>query len=915
MLLFFWPSLVPRLIHFSNDGPLAQQNAGYVRLPQAFSSVWGDLNGLGFPGGAVAPDISSMIRWLLGPVGYAKFLVPLTLLILGLSAWFCFRQMKLAAAAAILGGLAAMLDSGFFSAACWGVAPQGIGVGMDFLALAALASNPPRWRWLKYVLAGAAIGVNVMEGADIGALFSIGIAGYIVYQALMEQEAGSLGKRLASGIGQMALVAGFAGVIAAATITSLVSTQIQGIAGTGQDTQTKERQWGFATQWSLPKRETLGLIVPGLFGYGMATPMGTQGVFPFSLLGFPLGGSFQDQFDGGNYWGAMGRDMAWDTYFGNGKQGQAPGPGQYLRHTGSGNYPGLVVLLVAVWASLQALRKKDSVFSLAHRRAVWYWSGASVLCLLLAFGKHAPFYRLLYSLPYVSIIRNPTKFLLMLDFSLVILFAYGVHGLWRKYMEAPASPAAGLRARLRSWWGKAGNFDRRWVIGTAVIMAAGLVAWLFYASSRERLEQYLQFVQFDEGLAQKIASFSIRQSFWFLPFFLFSAGLLLLIFCGVFAGARARTGAVLLGSLMVLDLGRANQPWVIFWDYEQKYASNPVVDFFRDKPYEHRVALLPSWIPAAFGLSDQIASAEGYLDQLYNIEWVQQLFPYYDVQSLDIVQMPRAPEDLLAFERAFPIGRDTLPMVGRRWELCNNRYLIGGKDLLEIINQAFDPIQRRFRIATDKEGHPMRFTIDSKPGVTQPTRLEELTAIPNTNGPFAVFDFTGALPRAKLYANWQVSSDTNTLAQLGSAAFDPWRTVFVANPAPAPPPGATNLDAGTVKFLSYAPKRIELQADATAPSILLLNDRYVPSWQVTVDGKPATLLRCNFIMRGVQVPAGQHRVEFEFVRPYGSLYISLAGLGLTLALLGLLFFANPAAGATPSATPSPPRARAVAAAR
>src|SRR5262245_22485341 len=81
LLLIFWQSLVPRLVHFSNDGPLGQQNAGYVRLPQAFSSVWGDLNGLGFPGGAVAPDVSSVIRWVLGPVGYAKFLVPLTLLV------------------------------------------------------------------------------------------------------------------------------------------------------------------------------------------------------------------------------------------------------------------------------------------------------------------------------------------------------------------------------------------------------------------------------------------------------------------------------------------------------------------------------------------------------------------------------------------------------------------------------------------------------------------------------------------------------------------------------------------------------------------------------------------------------------------------------------------------------------------
>jgi hypothetical protein len=58
---------------------------------------------------------------------------------------------------------------------------------------------------------------------------------------------------------------------------------------------------------------------------------------------------------------------------------------------------------------------------------------------------------------------------------------------------------------------------------------------------------------------------------------------------------------------------------------------------------------------------------------------------------------------------------------------------------------------------------------------------------------------------------------------------------------------------------------------------------------VTVDGKPAQLLRCNFIMRGVFLPAaGQHTVAFSFSQPLGRLYITLAaalvGLGLGIFL-------------------------------
>ena len=53
---------------------------------------------------------------------------------------------------------------------------------------------------------------------------------------------------------------------------ALVGTNITGVAGTAQDAETKAAHWDWATQWSLPKVETFGLLVPGLFGYKMDTP-------------------------------------------------------------------------------------------------------------------------------------------------------------------------------------------------------------------------------------------------------------------------------------------------------------------------------------------------------------------------------------------------------------------------------------------------------------------------------------------------------------------------------------------------------------------------------------------------------------------------------------------------------------------
>ncbi len=113
---------------------------------------------------------------------------------------------------------------------------------------------------------------------------------------------------------------------------------------------------------------------------------------------------------------------------------------------------------------------------------------------------------------------------------------------------------------------------------------------------------------------------------------------------------------------------------------------------------------------------------------------------------------------------------------------------------LDIFNPQFDPGKSRFRIL-------QRFEVVPKPGIAHPTQLEELTAVPNDNGPYALFDFTGALPRAKLYGNWQVNTnDQDVLKTLADLDFDPVKTVLVDTPENDLPAAATNENSGTVEY-------------------------------------------------------------------------------------------------------------------
>ena len=881
--LLFWKGLLPGYTLFSNDGPLGTISAQCCHLPEGFSGFWQDLNWLGGKGTAASPDVTQLLaltcsklvafwNWL-GGAGvpplpdkllFSKVFAPFAAFFVGLSAWLCFRRWHFSPLACALGGLAAGLNSDFLSTACWGVAAQPIAFGLDFLALGALADQRSPRRWLWTALGGVAVGMTIMEGYDIAAIFSVFVAAFILAQALAE--GGPRVQPLLAGLGRLALVVVCSGFVAIAALYTLVGSQIIGIAGMGQDAASKAQRWAEATQWSLPKQETLAIAIPGLFGFRMNTP-----------ADMAAGGEY---FQDGGYWGLVGSDAAWDQWLAHGRQG--PAPQALARFNGGGIYAGVLVVLVAAWAAWQCGRRKDSVFSASQRNLILFWLGVAGVALLLAYGRFAPFYQFLYALPYASTARNPAKFIHVTEWALLIVFAYGVDGLSRRYLAGAEPAELGWWRQCRVGWAKAEGWDRRWLIGSGAALAASLLGWLAYGQAQASVAQYIQAVGFDPPSAKAMAAFSARQVGWAVLFLALGWAALSLALTGGFRGRRARHGGLLLGTLLVADLLAADLPYIVVWDYPQKYASNPIVDQLREPrahPYEQRVAILP--FPPRDAESAQFR-------QLYEIEWKQQLWQYYNIQSLDIIMMPRATEDYVAFESALRPDANTLFRLCRRWQLTNTRYLLGPAGFVEALNQQIDPVQHRFRLVTP-------FAIAPKPGLGTYTKLEELTAVTNTTGPLALIEFTGALPRAKLYTHWQVSTnDPATLDLLAGATFDPEQTVLVKEPLPAANPPTAAGPPGTVSFVSYAPKRIELKARATAPSVLLLNDKHDTDWQVLVDGRPAPLLHCNFLMRGVQVPAGEHTILFRFAPPVGTFYLSLAGVLLGLGLLGFLVLRPPA---------------------
>jgi len=65
-------------------------------------------------------------------------------------------------------------------------------------------------------------------------------------------------------------------------------------------------------------------------------------------------------------------------------------------------------------------------------------------------------------------------------------------------------------------------------------------------------------------------------------------------------------------------------------------------------------------------------------------------------------------------------------------------------------------------------------------------------------------------------------------------------------------------------IVSREPERIEIASSTPRAGFVILADTYRPGWTATVDGAAARVLRAQWAMRAVAVPAGEHNVVFRY---------------------------------------------------
>jgi len=151
-----------------------------------------------------------------------------------------------------------------------------------------------------------------------------------------------------------------------------------------------------------------------------------------------------------------------------------------------------------------------------------------------------------------------------------------------------------------------------------------------------------------------------------------------------------------------------------------------------------------------------------------------------------------------------------------------------------------------------------------------------------------VYENARALPRAWLASEARALDEQATLDCIRrgrlpeGSTWEPLRTALVES-EPAERLGAASggsaaggggANVGSAEVTRYEPNRVDVRTKSSGPAILVLGENHYPGWRAYLDGQSVGVLRVDYNLRGVYVPAGEHEVRFVY-RPK-SVYVGLA---------------------------------------
>lgn len=143
--------------------------------------------------------------------------------------------------------------------------------------------------------------------------------------------------------------------------------------------------------------------------------------------------------------------------------------------------------------------------------------------------------------------------------------------------------------------------------------------------------------------------------------------------------------------------------------------------------------------------------------------------------------------------------------------------------------------------------------LDTKYIITQ-TEQGQMQVVQNPNAYGAVWFVKAIKP---------VADDVQELQSIGHTHLKDTAVLqksFVGNISPIVPDSSAKIN-----LVKYTNDEIEYTSNANSPQFAVFSEVYYPAgWNAYIDGKKTEILKTNYFLRGLPVPAGQHTIKMVF---------------------------------------------------
>jgi hypothetical protein len=581
-------------------------------------------------------------------------------------------------------------------------------------------------------------------------------------------------------------------------------------------------------------------------------------------------------------------------------------------------YVAPLALALAVVGSLVSWRRRDA-------RGV-FWIIIACLSFVLMLGEATPLNRLVYHLPVLNRFRYPSRHTFEWSFSVAMLAARGFDAL--TVAHAPRVLRWHMLS-LRAF----GSRARGLAVGWLLVASCALTGFLWWRDAMRRTPQPL--TGLDMGLipAQPEASYLV----WKLAFTLLAA-LALLVALAAQRGARAdaardaatnaatetrgvstwslRARAALLAC--ALGLACLVEPFILCSHIWFPFARSAAE--FAEVP--HAIRLLQSSPPEQHRVYTRV--------NLFVVGYPRR--PPLDLPNVTAL---RGLQNVAGYEQ-FVLERFSRALGNVGADAVNPRYDVRGSPdatlfapssrVLDLLNTSF--VVTFAHLSTAYEPPNDQSAATTSDGKTETnddnvsagdTGKVNHVALPPTldasrwrliyaSDGVWVLQNLRAQPRAWLVGEVASVDGEEALRRIRGehgedVPFDPQRTALVED-APEELPrlaGGALASESFARIVAYEPSRLVVETNAERDSLLVVSEIFYPGWEANVDGRAERIRLTDYLLRGVSLPAGRHRVEMRYTAPAARNGAIISALTLlTLACLGVYTFRTRGRGASAS---------------